>query len=136
MARSSPRKDAANNAPYTNEADPVLAASVNANHDPEAAPLLVHRQTPRKATPLPLLQLLILAVVRLAEPIGLSQVRLKSLCQVSTHPATSHSSIGAQIFPYINQVMNFAKENCRLSANVGRAMYHVDDRGPRHCCSD
>ena len=48
--------------------------------DHEAAPLLVRGHTHRRAaTPLPLLQLLILAVVRLAEPISFSQARLQGL---------------------------------------------------------
>lgn len=47
--------------------------------DPEARPLLVKTSSSRikrafKATPLPLVQLLILAFVRLAEPISFTQV--------------------------------------------------------------
>jgi hypothetical protein len=71
MVRSLSREDAGK----TDEADPLIAAPVRPNHHPEAA--LVHGDTHRKATPLPLLQLLILGAVRLAEPIAFSQVSLK-----------------------------------------------------------
>lgn len=56
-----------------NETDLLLP--VDADCDPESAPLLVHGHAHRKVTPLPLAQLLILAAVRLAEPISFTQVR-------------------------------------------------------------
>lgn len=65
------------NAANTNEQDPLLASSAASDHDPEIASPPVNGHSHRKATPLPLLQLLILAMVRLAEPIGLSQVSRK-----------------------------------------------------------
>jgi len=72
----------ADDAPNTNESDPLLAASVTSQNDPEVAPVLVNAHTHCKVTPLPLLQLFILAMVRLAEPINFSQVSFKviSLC--------------------------------------------------------
>ena len=81
-----------------------------ANQDPEAAPLLVHERGHRKATPLPLLQLLILAAVRLAEPIGVFQVSNAWAKHYSRYSRpltpTSFVYIGMQIFPYVNQVEN------------------------------
>jgi len=67
-------------APSTNEAD----------YDPEAAPLLVHVHEHRRATPLPLLQLLILAAVRLAEPISFSQARLQGSFSIITPMLTPY----------------------------------------------
>jgi hypothetical protein len=61
MVRSSPGQDDA--------ATPLVRAS----HDPET--LLAEQCAHRGVTPLPLLQLLILAMVRLAEPISITQVK-------------------------------------------------------------
>ena len=96
-----------------------------ANHDPEAAPLLVHEHGHRKATPLPLLQLLILAVVRLAEPIGLSQV--SNVWTKRSLTPTSYAHIGMQIFPYVNQVGKPAA-NSLLIVDVG-SLQMIEDLG-------
>ena len=85
MARSLAHQDATE----TNEADPLLATPARADHDPEEAS--AQGVTPRKATPLPLLELLILAVVRLAEPIAFSQVSLK-VFWLSTKPNLTSTS--------------------------------------------
>lgn len=54
--------------------DSVLG-SEDQDGDYETSPLLIGAPARLKATPLPLAQLLILAIIRLAEPISFTQVR-------------------------------------------------------------
>lgn len=76
--------DPAVNTISVSEADTLLPT--DATHDPEAAPLLVSSSpSPRKTTPLPLAQLLILAFVRLAEPIAYTQVRMFLLANIQSY---------------------------------------------------
>lgn len=80
MAQSSKHVDTSSSA---QQADESTAASDA--YDTESAPLLVDDSERVKATPLPLAQLFILAIVRLAEPISFTQVPVNSNC-LSLYP--------------------------------------------------
>lgn len=58
--------------------EPDLGAAEADIASSESVPLLASARAPKKATPLPLRQLLILAAVRIAEPIAFTQVRQRA----------------------------------------------------------
>lgn len=76
--------------------------SYASDEDLESSPLLSTSR--REPTPLPIVQLLIIGLVRLAEPISFTQVRSIGIGHHIESQLTTKFGTW-QIFPYVNQVL-------------------------------